>query len=274
MKTLGVVAFVLLAALVLIQPMRGDSREERGVVTGAVHVSTARPVVKYASPMRVRFNPGMIAEQPRMNFQRNYPVVRPSYRALPQVRAQVRAEHLMMLRAAGVQRHGLSTASTSTLPSSLNVNQQRDTSGNPARATDARSVSGANDRDAHSRAAERDRHQFHDRDWWIQHCPVIVFVNFAYYYLDAGYWYPCWGYDQNSDYGNYGGPIYAYNNQTPDQVIADVQSALQQEGYYSGPITGSLDAETRAALAGYQRDNGLTITGNADEATVESLGLQ
>lgn len=224
--------------------------------------------------MPARFHTGMIASRLRTNFQRSYPILRPSYRALPEVRAQVRAQRSMMLRAAGVRPQNFSAGSTSTSPWSGNVNQQRAASGNSARATDAQSVPRDNDRNADSRAAERDHHEFHDRDWWRQHCPVIVFVNLGYYYLDAGYWYPCWGYDPNSDYSNYGGPVYAYNNQTPDQVIADVQSALQQEGYYSGPITGSLDEQTRAALAAYQRDNGLTITGNADEATVESLGLQ
>jgi hypothetical protein len=273
MKALGLVTFVLFAALVLVQPVRGDPREGRGLVTAGAHFSTARPMARSASPVPVRFHPGMIAVRPRINFQPNYPTIRPSYRALPEVRAQVRAQRLMMRRAAGVQAQYFSTRSTSTSSWSGNVNQRRDASDNPARATDARSVPGGNDRNAYSRA-ERDHHEFHDRDWWRQRYPVIVFANFGYYCLDAGYWYPCWGYDQNSDYDNYDGPIYAYNNQTPDQVIADVQSALQQEGYYSGPITGSLDAQTRAALAAYQRDNGLAITGNVDEATVESLGLE
>lgn len=274
MKTLNVVAFALFAVLVLVQPARGDPGEGHGAGAAGTHFSTARPMAKFASPVRVQFHPGMMVARPGINFQRNYPIVRPSYRALPEVRAQVRAQHLMMLRAAGVQPQYFSTGSTATSLSSVHVNQQRDASGNPARDTDARSVPGGNHRNADSRVAEHDHHEFHDGEWWRQHFPVIVFVNLGYYYLDAGYWYPCWGYDQNSDYGNYGGPIYAYNNQTPDQVIADVQSALQQEGYYSGSITGSLDAQTRAALAAYQRDNGLTITGNADEATVESLGLE
>jgi len=40
----------------------------------------------------------------------------------------------------------------------------------------------------------------------------------------------------------------------PDQIIANVQTALQQDGYYLGPINGSLDSATRAAIANYQRD--------------------
>jgi peptidoglycan hydrolase-like protein with peptidoglycan-binding domain len=59
----------------------------------------------------------------------------------------------------------------------------------------------------------------------------------------------------------------------PDQIIANVQTQLQQDGYYSGAINGSLDAATQAAIANYQRDQGLVVTATVDEPTVESLGL-
>ena len=122
-------------------------------------------------------------------------------------------------------------------------------------------------------ALRRCQHEPHDRNWWKQHCRTIVFVNTAYYYLDAGYWYPAYGYDPSYNYYDYDGPIYTYGNLLPDQVIANVQEALQQLGYYVGPVTGSLGPGTRAALANYQRDYGLIITGAIDEPTVASLGL-
>ena len=74
-------------------------------------------------------------------------------------------------------------------------------------------------------------------------------------------------------YYDYDGPIYTYSNLLPDEVIANVQVALQDAGYYSGAITGSLNFEMRAALANFQRDYGLPITGAIDEATVQTLGL-
>ena len=80
------------------------------------------------------------------------------------------------------------------------------------------------------------------------------------------------GYDPTYSY-DYDGPIYAYGNLLPDQVIANVQTQLQQGGYDSGPITGSLNSATRAAIANYQRDHGLVVTATVDEPTVESLGL-
>ena len=121
-------------------------------------------------------------------------------------------------------------------------------------------------------AARRDRHESHDRDWWRLHFSRIALFGGGYYYWDAGYWYPAWGYDPTYSYDN-DGPIYAYGNLLPDQVISNVQIELQQEGYYAGPINGSLDEPTRAAIATYQRDHGLGISGTVDATTVQSLGL-
>jgi hypothetical protein len=130
-----------------------------------------------------------------------------------------------------------------------------------------------NDRSSFFDAFHRHRHEWHDRNWWHNHCDTVVFVSTGYYFLDAGYWYPAFGYDPLNSYYDYDGPIYTYGNLLPDEVIANVQVALQDAGYYSGPITGSLSVETRAALANFQRDYGLQITGAIDEPTVETLGL-
>jgi Putative peptidoglycan binding domain len=121
--------------------------------------------------------------------------------------------------------------------------------------------------------ALRHKWQWHDRDWWQQHCKTIVFVNTGYYFLNGSYWYPAWGYDPLYSYYDYDGPIYTYGNLLPDQVIANVQAALQEAGYYFGAITGSLSVETRAALVNFQTDYGLIVTGAIDEPTVEALGL-
>jgi N-acetylmuramoyl-L-alanine amidase len=56
-------------------------------------------------------------------------------------------------------------------------------------------------------------------------------------------------------------------------VIVNVQRALQQLGYYSGDLNGSLGVDTRQAITAYQQDYGLDTTGVVDEATVRSLGL-
>jgi hypothetical protein len=129
------------------------------------------------------------------------------------------------------------------------------------------------DRISHDEAFRRHWHEWHDRNWWHNNCETIVFVNTGYYFLDGSYWYPAYGYDPLQTYYDYDGPIYTYSNLLPDEVIANVQSALQDAGYYYGPITGSLSVDTRAAIANFQRDYGLEITGAIDESTVEALGL-
>src|SRR5213078_5416944 len=60
-------------------------------------------------------------------------------------------------------------------------------------------------------AAFRNYHtQWHDRGWWRSHFDRIVLVNGGWYYWDAGYWFPAWGYAPYAYYP-YDGPIYAYN---------------------------------------------------------------
>jgi hypothetical protein len=129
------------------------------------------------------------------------------------------------------------------------------------------------DRIGYDEAFRRHWHESHDRNWWHDHCNTIVFVSTGYYFLDGSYWYPAYGYDPLQSYYDYDGPIYTYNDLLPDEVIANVQTALQDAGYYVGSITGSLGVDTRAAIANFQRDYGLQITGAIDEATVEALGL-
>jgi hypothetical protein len=79
-------------------------------------------------------------------------------------------------------------------------------------------------------------------------------------------------YDLNNERYEYDGPIYTYGNLLPDQVIINVQRALQQLGYYAGDLNGSLGVDTRRALSAYQQDYGLEATGAVDEATVRTLG--
>jgi hypothetical protein len=114
---------------------------------------------------------------------------------------------------------------------------------------------------------------WHDRNWWVSSYPRVVFVLGGWWYWNTGYWYPAWGYDPYGWY-SYDGPIYTgYADRTPDRIIEDVQLALQQQGYYAGPIDGLLGAQTRGALAAFQSDNGLAITSAVDRPTLQTLGL-
>jgi hypothetical protein len=114
--------------------------------------------------------------------------------------------------------------------------------------------------------------EWHDQGWWHSHHNNIVFVFGAPYFFNAGYWFPAWGYSPNAYYA-WDGPIYAYNNLPPDQVIANVQTELQQQGYYQDEVDGLLGPQTRGALAAYQRDHGLAETAAIDQPTLQSLGM-
>ena len=118
------------------------------------------------------------------------------------------------------------------------------------------------------------RPQWHDQTWYRSHYNRIELIAGGYYFFDAGYWYPAWGYQPTAQYYVYDGPIYAGSSaEPPDRVIADVQASLQEMGYYTGEVDGLLGPLTREALTGYQSDNGLYVTAAIDEPTLESLGL-
>jgi hypothetical protein len=114
----------------------------------------------------------------------------------------------------------------------------------------------------------------HDRDWYHKHCPRIIFICGGYYFWDNFYWYPAWGYDALASYYPYDGPIYSGPlAEPPDQLIADVQAALQELGYYDGEVDGILGPATQEVLGDYQADNGLYETSAIDQPTLDSLGL-
>jgi Putative peptidoglycan binding domain len=114
--------------------------------------------------------------------------------------------------------------------------------------------------------------RWHDRGWWNNHYSRIVFVLGGWWYWNAGYWSPAWGYDPYAYYP-YDGPIYGYGDLAPDRIIVNVQVALQEQGYYAGAIDGDLGPQTRGALAAFQADHGLAVTSAVDRPTLQTLGL-
>jgi peptidoglycan hydrolase-like protein with peptidoglycan-binding domain len=56
-------------------------------------------------------------------------------------------------------------------------------------------------------------------------------------------------------------------------TIREVQSELAKRRYYRGAIDGIVGDETQAALARYQEDHDLSVTGTLTAATLQSLGL-
>ncbi len=113
----------------------------------------------------------------------------------------------------------------------------------------------------------------HDRDWWRNHCHTIILIGGGFYAWDLGYWYPAYGYDSYYSNYSYDGPIYGYDGLPPDQIIANVQYALQQLGYFAEAVDGVLGPITRQAIEDYQLDNGLNVTGAIDRPTLVALGF-
>jgi hypothetical protein len=176
--------------------------------------------------------------------------------------------------------------------------------GRQNRVSDLRTSTAANRQSfVKNHASERHEGNWH-RDWdrhraHFHHNRVFVFVGGFWWGLDPGYYpsdyYPYYdnGYPNNYDYGypsdNYSGyypyDYYQGNNENdaayaaPDQyannpTVSAVQSALAKLGYYNGEIDGTLGDQTEAALARYQQDRDLSVTGTVNAATLQSLGLR
>ena len=58
-----------------------------------------------------------------------------------------------------------------------------------------------------------------------------------------------------------------------ESIAADVQEILQRRGYYHGEITGVISDTTRGAIADFQKDNDLPITGYITKSLLKALGL-
>ncbi len=68
-------------------------------------------------------------------------------------------------------------------------------------------------------------------------------------------------------------PYYYYGYPTGGSVSAQVQADLAQDGYYNGPVDGIVGPGTQAAIAAYQHDNGLRVTGTITNGLLNSLGI-
>jgi His-Xaa-Ser repeat protein HxsA len=131
---------------------------------------------------------------------------------------------------------------------------------------------------------------FVDGFWW----GLYPWDYYPYYAYDYGYPYDDYGnpyYGNPYDYGYSSGNPYSYYNYYPysdddepgysnsgqsaaNTTVSAVQSELAKLGYYNGSIDGTLGDQTEAALARYQEDNNLSVTGTVDAATLQSLGIR
>jgi hypothetical protein len=252
MKTLILAAIAVAAILILTQTPEADAAGRGPGFSAMPHFSSAR---QFARPAPMRPAPGITASRPAINSQHSQPAAR-----YVQPRT-VTGTHLPS-RTWATNRTPSRPATTTTTP--------------PRTATTApttRNTQANNNRIGFAEASRRYNHARHDRAWWRSRYSNIVLVDGGYYYWDSGYWFPAWGYDPSYNTYPYDGPIYGFDGLNPDQVVADVQTQLQRDGYYNGPVNGILDQPTQVAIANYQRDNNLAVTSVVDAATVHALGL-
>jgi hypothetical protein len=155
--------------------------------------------------------------------------------------------------------------------------------------------------------AERHGANWWHRDWDRRHAHFFhnrffVFDNGFWFGLDDGFfpwdylpyyagdYYP---YDYYTDvqpdyntapasaypYSYYTGVQPDYNTaadngaQVTDPTVEGTQERLAQLGYYNGPVDGIFGPTTRDAVAKYQIDNQLDVTGSLSPDTLQSLGV-
>ncbi|HLJ05504.1 MAG TPA: peptidoglycan-binding domain-containing protein, partial [Acetobacteraceae bacterium] len=68
-------------------------------------------------------------------------------------------------------------------------------------------------------------------------------------------------------------PALAYIEPLPPAAVQNVQAKLQQAGVYTGRIDGIWGSDSEAALERFQQQRQLQVTGQLNEATAATLGL-
>jgi hypothetical protein len=81
-------------------------------------------------------------------------------------------------------------------------------------------------------------------------------------------------YDYYQGYNDYNAAYAASDQNVNNPTVSAVQSQLAKLGYYNGAIDGTLGDLTEAALARYQGDRDLSVSGTVDAATLQSLGIR
>jgi peptidoglycan hydrolase-like protein with peptidoglycan-binding domain len=59
-----------------------------------------------------------------------------------------------------------------------------------------------------------------------------------------------------------------------DQLVESVQRTLKDEGFYYGEVNGDMNANLAAAIRRYQIRNGLQVSGELNDETLQSLGIK
>jgi hypothetical protein len=150
----------------------------------------------------------------------------------------------------------------------------------------------------HSATWHRDWDRSRDH-WWHGHrCHFFggSWVIFDFGFYPWPYWYPYDYYGYGYDPYGYSGYPYGYDsgysnsdaypgqeyygqngNESPSEgpgsAVSAAQERLARDGYYHGRIDGVAGPGTRGAIARFQSDHGLHVTGTLTPDTLQTLGL-
>ena len=156
--------------------------------------------------------------------------------------------------------------------------------------TAAPGIAIARDHDDHDwdhRRSYRERHSGHwnddDRRHYYSHPRSRFTISFGTGYRGRGYYYGPPGVPYY--YEAPGVVFYSSRASVPSRYFARdvyrhesadvaVQRALARQGYYHGPIDGDIGPGSRSAIARYQRDRGLAVTGSINASLLRSLGIR
>jgi hypothetical protein len=110
--------------------------------------------------------------------------------------------------------------------------------------------------------------------WWYDSYPYDYYGYnyYPYAYGDDPSYYDSGDYDAGDYY--YGQNAYDSSDPHTDSSVAAAQERLAQQGYYRGDIDGVLGPETSRAIARYQTEHGLRVTGLLTTDTLQALGLR
>ncbi len=134
----------------------------------------------------------------------------------------------------------------------------------------------------HDSKHHKTHHDDHDRVIYLSHPRSSFTLSLGDGYAGRGYYYG----PQNSPY-YYESPdvrYYATREAAPREYYrsesyrsnstdAAVQNALARRGYYQGPIDGEIGPISSRAIARYQHERGLRVTGTINTSLLRSLGL-
>src|SRR5438552_4218167 len=108
-----------------------------------------------------------------------------------------------------------------------------------------------------------------DDGFWFGLDPGLFPWDYLPYY--ANDYYP-YDYYTDNQAGDNSAPAY-YDAPLADATVQVAQMRLAQLGYYGGPVDGIFGPSTRDAVAKYQIDNQLDVTGSLSPDTLQSLGV-